>query len=55
MTGGEPLTYPSLDRTLVRKHIYLTITRPNLAFSAQALSHNNNNNDTQSRQAGYGG
>ncbi|GJU25539.1 retrovirus-related pol polyprotein from transposon TNT 1-94 [Tanacetum coccineum] len=38
MTGGEPLTDPSLDRTLVRKLIYLKITRPNLAFSAQALS-----------------
>ncbi|GJZ75689.1 uncharacterized mitochondrial protein-like protein [Tanacetum coccineum] len=36
-TDGEPLSYPSHYRTLVGKLIYLTISRPDIAFAAQLL------------------
>ncbi|GKE93249.1 uncharacterized mitochondrial protein-like protein, partial [Tanacetum coccineum] len=38
MEGGEPISDPSIYRTLVGKLLYLTITKPGLSFSAQALS-----------------
>nr|GEY71639.1 hypothetical protein [Tanacetum cinerariifolium] len=38
MNRGEPISDPFIYRTLVGKLLYLTITRHNLSFSAQALS-----------------
>ncbi|GJR88128.1 retrovirus-related pol polyprotein from transposon TNT 1-94 [Tanacetum coccineum] len=38
MDRGEPISDLSTCKTLVGKLLYLTITRPDLAFSAQALS-----------------
>nr|GEV45290.1 uncharacterized mitochondrial protein AtMg00810-like [Tanacetum cinerariifolium] len=38
MEGGKPISAPSTYRALVGKLLYLTITRPDHSFSAQALS-----------------
>nr|GEY11135.1 hypothetical protein [Tanacetum cinerariifolium] len=38
LTDGEPLSDPSLYKTLVGKLIYLIITRPDISFAAQLLS-----------------
>nr|GEU90923.1 RNA-directed DNA polymerase, eukaryota, reverse transcriptase zinc-binding domain protein [Tanacetum cinerariifolium] len=38
LTDGEPLSDPSLYRTLVGKLIYLTIIKPDISFAAQLLS-----------------
>ncbi|GJR61296.1 uncharacterized mitochondrial protein-like protein [Tanacetum coccineum] len=37
-TDGVPLTDPTINRTIVGKLIYLTLTRPDLSFATQALS-----------------
>ena len=37
-TDGEPLSDPSLYRTILGKLLYLTITRPDLSYAAHALS-----------------
>lgn len=37
-TNGTPLANPAAHRSLVGKMLYLTITRPDLAFSIQTLT-----------------
>nr|GEX49975.1 retrovirus-related Pol polyprotein from transposon TNT 1-94 [Tanacetum cinerariifolium] len=50
-TYGEPLADPSQYRTLVGKLIYLTISRPDIAFAAQLLSKFSQNPDISHLQA----
>ncbi|GJU27518.1 retrovirus-related pol polyprotein from transposon TNT 1-94 [Tanacetum coccineum] len=50
-TEGEPLQDPSYYRTLVGKLIYLTISRPDLAFVAHLLSQFTQNPHTSHLQA----
>ncbi|GKD05780.1 uncharacterized mitochondrial protein-like protein [Tanacetum coccineum] len=50
-TEGEPLTDPSHYRTMVGKFIYLTISRPDLAFAAHLLSQFTQNPHTSHLQA----
>ncbi|GKA04775.1 RmlC-like cupins superfamily protein [Tanacetum coccineum] len=45
-TDGDPLSGPSHYRTLVGKLIYLTISRPDIAFAAQLLSQFSHNPHT---------
>lgn len=50
-TNGDPLPHPTLYMTLVGKLIYLTITRPDLSFLAQALSQFSHNPRTSHLKA----
>nr|GEU76510.1 cysteine-rich RLK (receptor-like protein kinase) 8 [Tanacetum cinerariifolium] len=50
-TDGEPLLDPSHYRTLVGKLIYLTISRPDIAFAAQLLSQFSHNPHTPRLEA----
>ncbi|GJY39772.1 uncharacterized mitochondrial protein-like protein [Tanacetum coccineum] len=50
-TDDDPLTDPTQYRTIVRKLIYLTLTRPDLSFAAQALSQFSHNPITPHRAA----